>query len=76
MEQASVFKSNKSQAVRLPKAVALPDSVKKVDIIPLGAARLIVPAGTAWDSWFDEQGVSDDFMQTRNQPMPQVREGF
>jgi len=78
MEQASVFKSNKSQAVRLPKPVALPDSVKKVDIIPLGNARLIVPAGTAWDPWFDAQGVSDDFMQTRNQPMSQsqVRDGF
>jgi len=76
MEQASVFRSNKSQAVRLPKPVALPDSVKKVDIIPLGTARLIAPTGRAWDSWFDAQGVSDDFMQTRNQPMPQVRGGF
>jgi len=76
MEQASVFKSNKSQAVRLPKPVALPDSVKRVDIIPLGCARLIAPAGTAWDSWFDAQGVSEDFMQTRNQPMPQVRNEF
>jgi len=76
MEQASVFKSNKSQAVRLPKPVALPDSVKKVDIIPLGTARLIVPAGTAWDSWFDAPGVSEDFMPTRQQPMPQIRDGF
>jgi len=76
MEQASIFKSNKSQAVRIPKPIALPDSVKKVDIIPLGNARLIVPAGQAWDSWFDAQGVSEDFMQTRNQPMPQTRETF
>jgi len=76
MEQASVFKSNKSQAVRLPKPVALPDSVKKVDIIALGNTRLIVPAGTAWDSWFDAQGVSDDFMQERGQPTAQVRDGF
>jgi len=76
MEQASVFKNNKSQAVRLPKSVALPDSVKKVDVIPLGKARLITPAGTAWDSWFDAQGVSDDFMPTRDQPMPQVRSNF
>jgi len=76
MEQASVFKSNKSQAVRLPKPAALPDSVKKVDIIPLGNTRLIVPAGMAWDPWFGAQGVSDDFMQTRNQPMSQVRDGF
>ncbi len=41
MERASVFKSNKSQAVRLPKPVALPESVKKVDIVPLGRSRLI-----------------------------------
>jgi len=76
VEQASVFRSNKSQAVRLPKPVALPDSVKRVDVIALGNARLIVPAGTAWDSWFDAPGVSDDFMQARHQPMPQARDGF
>jgi len=76
MEQASVFKSNKSQAVRLPKAVALPDCVKKVDIIALGSARLIVPAGSAWDSWFDGQGVSDDFMPSREQPKAQARDVF
>lgn len=73
MERASVFKSNKSQAVRLPKPVALPDDVKKVDIIPLGRARLIVPAGEAWDSWFDGEGVSDDFMSEREQPEDQER---
>ncbi|RYF50714.1 MAG: AbrB/MazE/SpoVT family DNA-binding domain-containing protein, partial [Cytophagaceae bacterium] len=28
MEQGSVFLSNRSQAVRLPKAAALPDDVK------------------------------------------------
>src|SRR5574337_1327724 len=58
MEQASVFRSNRSQAVRLPVPVALPDSVKKVDVIALGNARLLVPAGQAWDSWFDGEGVS------------------
>ncbi|GJL56696.1 MAG: antitoxin [Nitrospirales bacterium] len=74
MERASVFKSNKSQAVRLPKPVALPGSVKKVDIIPLGRGRLIVPAGEAWDSWFDGEGVTDDFMRTRTQLLAQERE--
>ena len=54
MEQSTVFKSNKSQAVRLPKPVALPDSVKKVDIVKLGNARLITPTpGESWDHWFD-----------------------
>lgn len=76
MEQASVFKTNKSQAVRLPKPVALPDDVKKVDIIVLGRARLIAPAGEAWDSWFDSDGVTNDFMNEREQPKEQEREDF
>ncbi len=76
MEQASVFKSNKSQAVRLPKPVALPDSVKRVDIIALGKARLITPAGEAWESWFNGEGVTDDFMNEREQPEHQKREAF
>lgn len=76
MERAGVFVSNKSQAVRLPKAVALPESVKQVDIIVLGRARLIVPAGEVWDSWFEGEGVSDDFMNERDQPEQQERESF
>ncbi len=76
MQQASVFKSNKSQAIRLPKPVALPEHVKRVDIIQLGRARLITPAGDAWESWFDGKGVSDDFMNDREQPDEQEREAF
>jgi antitoxin VapB len=76
MKQSTVFKSNKSQAIRLPKPVALPESVKKVDIIKIGNARLITPAGESWDSWFDGEGVSDDFMNERDQPMPQERDQF
>lgn len=74
MEKARIFKSNKSQAVRLPKPVALPETVKEVQIIPLGTARLIVPYGDAWSSWFDDEGVTDDFMQDRDQPDQQRRE--
>ena len=74
MEQSTVFKSNQSQAVRLPKAVALPESVKRVDIVKLGNRRLITPAGTAWDSWFDGPGVTDDFMVEREQPVDQERD--
>ena len=73
MNQGSVFKSNRSQAVRLPKNVAFPDSVKKVEVIVLGNARLLAPAGEAWDSWFDGPGVSKDFMAERGQPADQER---
>ena len=71
--QTTLFKSNKSQAVRLPKSVAMPDSVKRVDIIAVGNARVIVPAGESWDLWFEGQGVTADFMQTRDQPAEQER---
>jgi len=76
MERAGVFKSNTSQAVRIPRALALPETVKQVDIIRLGRARLIAPAGEAWDSWFEGEGVSDDFMCEREQPEIQEREAF
>ena len=76
MEQGSVFQSNRSQAIRLPKAVALPDDVKRVDVVALGRTRIITPAGEAWDSWFDGDGVTADFMAEREQPADQERETF
>ena len=74
MEKSTVFKTHKTQAIRLPKPVALPETVKTVDVIKLGNARLITPAGEAWDAWFDSPGVSDDFMEERKQPADQKRE--
>jgi antitoxin VapB len=62
--------------VRLPKAVALPDEVKRVDVIALGRSRIITPAGEAWDSWFEDEGVTADFMSEREQPDDQTREAF
>ncbi|QHC99085.1 antitoxin [Pseudomonas sp. S04] len=76
MEQTTLFLSNRSQAVRLPKAVAMPADVKRVEVIAIGRARLITPAGEAWDSWFDGDTVSDDFMADREQPANQERESF
>ncbi|EKB5322683.1 toxin-antitoxin system antitoxin VapB [Salmonella enterica] len=74
--ETSVFLSNRSQAVRLPKAVALPDNVKRVDVIAVGRTRIITPAGESWDAWFDGESVSADFMDNREQPVIQERESF
>ncbi|KXR78891.1 toxin-antitoxin system antitoxin VapB [Escherichia coli] len=74
--ETTVFLSNRSQAVRLPKAVALPEDVKKVDVIAVGRTRIITPAGESWDSWFDGDGVSSDFMNDREQPAVQERDTF
>jgi antitoxin VapB len=51
----------------------MPNSVKRVDILAVGNARVIVPAGESWDLWFARPGVSADFMQTRDQPADQER---
>src|SRR4030081_1298881 len=49
MTSSTVFTSNRSQAVRLPKAVAFPADVHHVDILKIGRSRLIVPQGRRWD---------------------------
>ena len=72
--RTKVFKSNKTQAVRLPKAVAFDESVTEVDIIVVGNTRIILPSGESWDLWFDSPGVSDDFMADREQAADQERE--
>ncbi len=98
MEQATVFQINRSQAIRLPKSIAFPSDVKRVDVVALGRMRILVPAGESWESWFDgegvgtcrdapskglhpvraasqaRQGVSADFMESREQPADQHRE--
>ena len=71
----SVFKSNQTQAVRLPKPVAFPEDVTEVEIIVVGTSRLICPVGRRWDSFFDRTSkVSDDFMTHRDQGQFENRE--
>jgi antitoxin VapB len=75
-KHTKIFVSNRSQAVRLPKAVAFPDTVREVDVTAVGRARIITPAGQRWDAWFDGPGASDDFMTERDQPPDQQREAL
>lgn len=77
MASATLFTSNRSQAVRLPKAVAFPDTVHQVDILVIGQSRLIVPKGKRWDDLFaNGPRVSDDFLAERDQPVLEERESF
>lgn len=76
MIEAKLFLSNKSQAVRLPRPVAFPDTVERVEVIKLGRSRLLTPANARWDAFFDGPAVSADFMAERDQPPMQEREGF
>jgi antitoxin VapB len=75
MARSSVFKTNRTQAVRLPKSVAFPEEVREVEIIKLGHSRLITPAVRRWDEFFENGPfVSEDFLSERDQPTAEERE--
>lgn len=73
MTRTTVFQSNRSQAVRLPKDVAFPEGVREVMILRDGARRVIVPADRSWDDFFATPGVD---LGEREQPAFQEREAF
>jgi antitoxin VapB len=69
MTSSPVFTSNRSQAVRLPKAVAFPEDVHQVDILKIGRSRVIVPQGKRWDDLFQNgTRASEDFIVERCGP--------
>lgn len=73
MTRTTLFQSNRSQAVRLPKDVAFPEGVKDVAILRDGARRVIVPANAIWDDFFAVPGID---LPKRDQPPMQQRESL
>ena len=73
MTRTALFRSNRSQAVRLPKDVAFPDTVREVTILRQGDRRLIVPSNAVWDDFFEAPGID---LPARIQPEVQARESL
>ena len=73
LTRTTLFLFNGSQAVRLPKSVAFPASVRDVVIVPDGPRRIIAPAEAAWDDFFDAPGTT---LGPREQRPKNKREGF
>ena len=72
-----LFLSNRSQAVRIPTDLRLPDSVKEVEVRACGQERIIAPVGRSWDSFFlDGPTVSDDFLVDRGSQEQSERDAF
>ena len=77
MTTSTVFINNRSQAVRLPAELRLPDNVKKVSIRAKGNERIISPVDQQWDSFFlNGPVVSDDFLEERASQNQVEREAF
>ena len=74
MTRTTLFLTNGTQAVRLPKDVAFPEGVSEVTILKDGARRIIVPSGAVWDDFFAEPGDPD--FPDRDQPGARSQEAF
>lgn len=75
MSIGTVFINNRTQAVRLPLDVRLPDGVHKVAIRVIGQERIIAPIDQTWDSFFlDGPRVTDDFLPERASQQQPERE--
>jgi antitoxin VapB len=56
--EASLFRSNRSQAVRIPKDMEFPEGVKKVYVRKDGAALVVTPISAFWDEFFARPGIA------------------
>ena len=75
MRTAKLFKNGRSQAVRLPKEFRFEGT--QVFIKKVGNMVVLIPEQDSWQTLFDSlEQFSDDFMESRNQPAQQVREGL
>lgn len=73
----TVFINNRTQAVRLPVDVRLPEGVHKVEIRARGHERIIAPIDQTWDSFFlGGPVVSDDFLPERAPQCQSEREAL
>lgn len=73
--QTTIFKSNRSQAVRIPKELAFPEGVKKVIVRKVGKSLVITPTEDFWDDFFD-RGPDPDFPERAPQGEYEERESF
>lgn len=71
---ASLFRSNRNQAVRIPRDMEFPADVTEVVIRRQGRSLVLSPKNSFWDDFFDE-GPNPDFPE-REQPPVQERDSF
>ena len=77
MVASTLFTNNRTQAVRLPAEMRLPNDIKRVDVRARGNERIIAPLSQSWDSFFsDSLKATDDFMAERTTQDQSPRESL
>ena len=71
----SLFKSNRNQAIRIPKNMEFPEGVKKLLVRKVGDTLIFTPPENFWDDFFNEPGLKD-FPDREPQGEYEVREEF
>lgn len=66
--KATVFKLNRSQAVRIPKDLAFPDHVKEVIVRRSGESLIVTPLAKKWSDFFAMLPADDDFAAPSDPP--------
>ena len=67
MPTGTVFLNNRTQAVRLPKAVAFPPGVERVEIRVEGASRILTPVAGTFAEWAARYPAVPDLVLDRDQ---------
>jgi len=76
MTKTTIFTNGNSQAVRIPKGMALPPHIESVDIVAVGNTRIIGPREDTWTNFFAavDQLQGEIIPDREPQPAEQERE--
>ena len=75
MHVAKIFMNGRSQAVRLPKDFRF--DCDQVYVRKLGDEIILSPRKSSWDDFFkQESAFGEDFLQDREDDLPQERDFF
>lgn len=55
--KAALFRSNRNQAVRIPKDMEFPEGVEKVYLFKEGRKLTVIPVNDFWDDFFGRPGI-------------------
>jgi antitoxin VapB len=74
---AKLFRSNRSQALRLPKEAEFPPNVTDVEVVVHGNVRILVPKAMTMSEWLQSgPRLSDDFSVEPRDLGPQEERDF
>ena len=67
MATGSVFKNNRTQAVRLPAETRFPPGIDRVNVRVVGPDRVLSPIDRTWDTFFLEGAAAPEVLLQRGE---------